>query len=352
MADAQMFWRGSPEQAAVNSAVSLPSASPSAKVSERNALYNNLYGPGAIMSGYGSDASSGSDVISPPPSMLEDALQGSRSNAIDNSYLSQQFAREQMDFQAASQLAAMEFNSKEAAKNRDWQMYMSNTAHQREVRDLLAAGLNPILSAMGGNGATTGTGATASSQAMSGASGNVDTSANQAVASLVATALQAENNYEMNKVNAVTNLAIAEAQRENNLKLQERSNEQAWKIANLSADVSRYNTDMGKAIAEIYAAAQIYAANTSAGAILGSASISGAAARDVAGAYTAQQRYATDKEYDYKYWHDMYSADNPYQAIANIGRIGFSALGDLMGVLPADTRKEVEQALTSAFSRG
>lgn len=50
--------------------------------------------------------------------------------------------------------------SKEARKNREWQEYMSNTAHQREVTDLRNAGLNPILSAFG-SGASVGSGATA-----------------------------------------------------------------------------------------------------------------------------------------------------------------------------------------------
>lgn len=93
-----------------------------------------------------------------------------------NTAKSAQLAAEQRDWQARQNKIAMDFNAAEAAKNRDWQAMMSNTAHQREVNDLVAAGLNPVLSATGGNGAAVTSGASASGVTSPGAKGDIDTS--------------------------------------------------------------------------------------------------------------------------------------------------------------------------------
>lgn len=79
-----------------------------------------------------------------------DAIASAATNLIDRQDKKRAAKREQ------------EFNAAQAQINRDYQMYMSNTAHQRQVRDLKKAGLNPILSANTGASTPGGSQASAS----------------------------------------------------------------------------------------------------------------------------------------------------------------------------------------------
>lgn len=53
-----------------------------------------------------------------------------------------------------AQRRAYEYASALQRQAQEWSEHMSNTAHQREKADLLAAGINPLFTATGGSGAT------------------------------------------------------------------------------------------------------------------------------------------------------------------------------------------------------
>ena len=174
---------------------------------------------------------------------LDAALSRITRTASENTARSAQMAAEQRDWQERQNALAMQFNAQEAAKSRSWQEYMSNTAHQREIKDLKAAGLNPVLSAMGGNGAAVTSGATASGMTSAGSKGEVDTSANAALVQVLGSVLSAQTQLQTANINARTQEAVADKYTAMEQIVAEISSAASKYGANLSYASNRYSTD-------------------------------------------------------------------------------------------------------------
>lgn len=205
------------------------------------------------------------------------------SQSPNNDWLDNQFRNYYGNEAYIGELFNYQLNQESANKQMAFQDYMSSTAHTREVADLKAAGLNPILSANGG--AATGAGAMATSDS---------------------TALSAEMQRRLNKQNLAVSKQLAAKDR----KLQEKI--ASMNIANQQY-MNKYTTDksyeLGLHQSELSYMASVYGANQSAAAQRYAAGAAAAATRYAAAQSAAAQMYSANQANESAH----YSANQQYR---------------------------------------
>lgn len=166
---------------------------------------------------------------------LQSAVSGAQSIANKNNANALTAAEQANRSSAMSVLRQYRYNAQEAQKQRDWQERMSNTAYQRQIADLKAAGLNPVLGYMQGQGATTPSGAAASGANYHGAQAQVDLSVNDVLQSLYSSLINSATQKDIAQINASTALQQAAI-----------SSAAAVSAANIGASATKYMSENQK----------------------------------------------------------------------------------------------------------
>lgn len=195
---------------------------------------------------------------------LHDLVEGQLNLAERNSALSQEMADKANLFSHDEAVLARAWSGQQAKMNRDWQTEMSNTAHQREVSDLIAAGLNPILSA--NNGASTGNSGVPGASMAQSHQGQVDTTSAYGMAtnlmqSMISSAVQLKS-LDVEQAMQDKSIALARDQMENDINRSVISGQYTERAAQAgaygtivasenSAEVSRFRSETDREIAKL-----------------------------------------------------------------------------------------------------